>query len=197
MRVAWIALIAGCGFHGLAPVVEGASVADAGFDAATCPTSYDVALPGPARYRLIPDGHPAWIQSDACALDLPGATHLAVLTTSDEIAAVGALVTTPPRPIAGNAVFVGAVQQRTATQPGDGWLWFDGEPVTSGWGGAEPNDRGDGEADHDEQFVKIEKAKPYLTDTAGSDSNAALCQCDGKPIAASAASAITANRPPS
>lgn len=172
-----------------------AAIADAGFDAASCPARYDVALPGPSRYRLIADGHPAWTQSEACAADLPGATHLAVLTMSDEIARVGALVTTPPQPIAGNAVWVGAVQQRTAIRPGDDWLWVDGEPLINGWGGVEPNDRGDGEADHDEQFVKIEKAKPYLTDTAGGDSNGALCQCDGKPIAASAAAAITANRP--
>jgi hypothetical protein len=194
MRVAWIALLAGCGFQGPAFAGETESAADAGGGLARCPGGYSASLPGPTRYRLIPDGHPAWTQSDACAADLPGATHLVVLNTVAEVSAVAALVSAPPIAIAGNAVWVGGVQAMTAMQPRDAWLGLDGGPLLDAWGGNEPNDRGDGEADHDEQFVKVERNKPYLTDTAGSENIAALCECDGAPIAASAAAAITAAR---
>ena len=198
MRVAWVALIAGCGFPAqLAPnEAPTAALPDAGFDNARCPPSYNADLPGPSRYRLIPQGHPAWDQSDACALDLPGATHLVVLDSQDEIMRVAGLVNAPPAPIAGSAIWIGAVQPRTAISPSDGWIWFDGQPLASGWNTGEPNDGGNGEADHREQFVKLQAGRSYFTDAAGSDNNGALCECDGKPIAQSAADAITANRPP-
>ncbi len=197
MRVAWIALIAGCGFEAHAPTDEQAApVPDAGFDVATCPASYGVTLPGSgSRYRLIPDGHPAWTQSDACAADLPGATHLAVLDAQGELGSATSLVAATPT-LAGNAIWVGAVQQATATLPTAGWLWLDGTAVTGGWGGAEPNDR-NGQENQEEQFARIEKTKLYLQDSAGSGNNGALCECDGKPIAPAAEAAITANRPPS
>lgn len=197
MRVAWILLIAGCGFQGRAPVGEGeaAPVPDAGFDATTCPASYDVALPGPSRYRLITSGSPAWVQSDACAADLSGATHLVVLDSPDELSRVVSLVAMTTT-LAGNAIWIGAVQQATAAQPGAGWLWFSGDAVTGGWGGVEPNDR-DNKENQEEQFVRIEKTKLYLQDSGGSSNSGALCECDGKPIAPAAAAAITANRPAS
>jgi hypothetical protein len=197
MRVAWIVLIAGCGFQAHAPLdEEAAPVPDAGGGAASCPASYGVTLPGSgSRYRLIPDGHPAWTQSDACAADLAGATHLAVLKSTAELDGATALVAAPPTPLAGNAIWVGAVQQTTATLPAAGWLWLDGSAVT-GWGGIEPNDR-DSRENQEEQFARIEKGKLYLQDSAGTGNNGALCECDGKPIAPAAAAAITANRPAS
>jgi hypothetical protein len=197
MRVAGIVLIAGCGFQAHAPAgEEAAPVPDAGFDPASCPASY-VALPGQitSRYRLITAGHPAWTQSDACVADLAGATHLVVLETRNELDSVTALVAAPTTALAGNAIWVGAVQQTTATLPDAGWLWLDGSAVT-GWGGNEPNDR-DQQENQDEQFARIEKTKLYLQDSAGTGSNGALCECDGKPIAPAAAAAITANRPAS
>jgi hypothetical protein len=197
MRVAWIALIAGCGFQAHAPLdEEAAPVPDAGFDAASCPASYGVTLPGSgSRYRLIPDGGPAWMQSDACAADLAGATHLVVLESAAELNGATALVAAPPAPLAGNAIWVGAVQQTTATLPAARWLRLDGSAVT-GWGGIEPNDR-DGRENQEEQFARIEKGKLYLQDSAGTGNNGALCECDGKPIAPAAADAIAANRPAS
>lgn len=201
MRVAWILLSAsaGCGFQAHAPTDEAvAPVPDAGFDAASCPASYDVTFPAPSssRYRLIAAGHAAWTQSDACAADLSGATHLAVLETQDELDRVTALVAAPTTVLAGNAIWVGAVQQPAATLPAAGWLWLDGTAVTGGWGGGEPNDR-NGQENQEEQFARIEKTKLYLQDSAGSGNNSALCECDGKPIAPAAAAAIAANRPAS
>lgn len=198
MRVAWIALLAGCGFEAHAPLDEQAAPApDAGFDVATCPASYGVTLPGSlSRYRLIPDGQPAWTQSDACAADLPDATHLVVLSSQAELDSVTALVAAPTTVLANNAIWVGAVQQTTATLPGAGWLWLDGSAVSGGWGGIEPNDR-DRQENREEQFARIEKTKLYLQDSAGSGKNSALCECDGKPIAAAAAAAISASGPAS
>jgi hypothetical protein len=196
MRVAWIVLIAGCGFQAHAPPdEEAAPVPDAGFDAASCPASYDVTLPGQSasRYRLITAGHAAWTQSDACVADLAGATHLVVLDSQNEFDRVVALVAAATTSV--SSIWVGAVQQATAMQPLDGWLWFDGSPVTGGWSGAEPNDR-DGRENQEEQFARIEKTKLYLQDSGGTTSAGALCECDGKPIASAATTAISANRPP-
>lgn len=197
MRVAWVFLIAGCGFQAHAPLdEEAAPIPDAGFDVARCPASYDVRFPPPSssRYRLITAGHAAWTQSDACAVDLLGATHLVVLDSQSELDRVVALVAATTTQV--NSIWVGAVQPATAMQPLAGWMWFDGSPVTGGWSGVEPNDR-DGRESQEEQFVRIEKTKLYLQDSGGNTSSGALCECDGKPIATAAAAAITANRPPS
>ena len=201
-RIAWMAWIAGCGFQGRESAGQGsgageaAPVLDAGLDAPICPASYDVALPGPSRYRLIPDGRTAWVQSDACDADLPGATHLVVLDAPGELSSVVALVGAASTVLAGNAIWIGAVQPAGAAQPGAGWLWFDGSAVTGGWGGIEPNDR-DNKENQEEQFVRIEKTKLYLQDSSGTSNSSALCECDGKPIATAAAAAITGNRPAS
>src|SRR5215468_9191095 len=127
MRVAWLAWISlmGCGFEG-PPLPGQVFTADAGFDVAGCPANYNADLPGPSRYRLIPDGHPVWVQNDACVADMTGATHLVVLSSMAELSAVSALVGAPPVGIAGNAVWVGAVQPLTAMRPDEGWLGFDG-----------------------------------------------------------------------
>src|ERR1700759_3190475 len=120
MRVTWIFSIAGCGFAVQSVPGESPTAADAAaFDASRCPATYNANLPGPSRYRLIPEGHPAWDQSDRCAADMVGATHLAVFDSAEEITAALALITTPPMAIAGTAVWIGGVQQRTATQPAD------------------------------------------------------------------------------
>ena len=197
MRVAWVSwiVLVGCGFAG--PPIEGQVLAaDAGFDAARCPATYNADLPGPSRYRLIPDGHPVWIQNDACVADLPGATHLVVLSSAAELTAISALVSAPPIGTAGNAVWIGAVQSLTATQMDEGWLGFDGNPMLAVWGGIEPNDHGDNsEADHEEQFVKIERPHAYLSDAPGTDNLGALCECDGVRIAENAAALLAALRP--
>jgi hypothetical protein len=199
MRVAWIVVVAGCGFHANPGTQEeAAALPDAAVqpDATTCPSSYGLTLSGSqSRYRLIPDGRPAWVQFDACAADLPGATHLVVLDTKPELDAAIALVAAPTTLLAGNAIWVGAVQQTSATLPADGWLWLDDSSVT-GWGDGEPNDH-DKQEDRDEQFVRIEKTKLYLQDSSGGTNNSALCECDGKPIAPAAAAALAADRPAS
>src|SRR5439155_25981868 len=123
MRVFWVALVAGCGFETPAPVgAKGGIDQGAGFDAEMCPESYSAALPGPSRYRLIATaGAPAWVQSDLCNLDLPGATHLGVFETMAEVVAVSGLVDTTSG-ISRGAVWIGAVQERSAITARDNWL---------------------------------------------------------------------------
>ncbi len=204
MKTAWILLVAGCGFQsppGMPGETDGsdgtATAPDASFDYASCPASYNVtALPGPSRYRLIIDGHRAWEQSDACNQDMPVATHLVVIETTQELAAVVAFVKTPGAGIAGNALWIGGVQPKTARFPSDGWLGFDGQRLINGWGVGEPNDKGNDENNHEEQFVKMQQDKAYFIDTAGTDNIGALCECDGKSIAPTVASVIDSYRPP-
>jgi hypothetical protein len=172
-----------------------------------CPASYDLALPrlsGPSRYRLITTGAQAWQQSDTCAQDLPGATHLVVLETSAELASVQALVDHPPAAIVSTGVWVGGVQLSIATRPGDGWLSFDRRPLIAGhWfmgtgenglPDAEPNDGGNSTDKELEQFVTIEFDRSGLQDSDGRNNKGALCECDGKPIAAPAAGAVDGYR---
>jgi len=151
----------------------------------------------PSRYRLIVNGHRAWEQSDACNLDMPGAAHLVVIETPQELVAIKAFVMNLPSGTAGNAIWIGGVQPKTATSPSDGWIGFDGEPLLYGWGGSEPNDSpNNGESDHAEQFVAMEKALPYFLDIPGGNTFGALCECDGKAIDPNAAILVDSYRPP-
>lgn len=209
MRVAWVVLVAGCGFRtpgaggGVeAPAAPDAAVdvedidaaIDAAFDFALCPGNYNLnlQLPGPVRYRLISEGDDAWVHSDDCNDDLAGATHLVVLETMAEVLAIGTLVDTTAG-ISHNSVWIGAVQVRNSAEPRNNWLGFDGAPLIDAWATNEPNDAGGG--DNVEQFVRLERARNYFVDIFGSDDNGAVCECDGKPVAPNAAAAIADNRP--
>ena len=204
MKTAWILLMAGCGFQSRATAVDSPGAVDAapappdvGVSLASCPASYNITtLPGPSRYRLIDNGARACEQSDACNQDAPAATHLVVIETPEELAAVKAFVQKPGVGLAGNALWIGAVQPITAITPSDGWIGFDGKPLINGWSGGEPNDRGGTESNHEEQFVKMQPDKPYFIDTAGTDILSVLCECDGKPIDPTAASLVDGYRPP-
>jgi hypothetical protein len=180
--------------------LDAASGLDA-FSYAQCPASYDVALPGPSRYRLLTVAARGWEHSDTCAQDLSGATHLVILETSAEVASIQALVDHPPATIAANGVWVGGVQLKTATVPDESWLGFDGRPlINDSWydisGDHEPNDSNANEADHLEQFVSIVAGKSGLNDSDGSNARGALCECDGHPVAVSAAAAVAGYRMP-
>jgi hypothetical protein len=190
MRFAWILLVAGCGFEspltgepgGTGGTEEPSPPTDAGFDYAQCPPSYNAALPGPSRYRLIATGHSAWDHGTACSMDLPGATHLVVLETMTEFTNVKGLVdSAATNAIVHNAVWIGTVQPRAVTLPTEGWLALDGAPLITAWDLGEPNDGGN-EGDHNEQFVFYEHNRLGLADVPGNTNSGALCECDGKPI---------------
>jgi len=197
MRLAWVVLLVGCGFNSpvgkIGDQTGGASDAPvADFDYATCPLNYNLQLPGPSRYRLIPQGHAAWTQSDDCNDDLSGATHLVVLNTMTELMDVSAFVNSAADTAPGHSVWIGGVQPITALTPKDGWLGFDGAPLLDTWEPGEPND-GNTETDHSEQFVNLENAK-RIADRPGNTNLGAVCECDGKPVASNAAAAILASR---
>jgi len=212
MRVAWLLVVVGCGFHSQATVGEDAgAIADAATtapgdgssDAATpidltqCPATYATLLTGQtSRYRLITDGHRAWEQSDACAGDLPGHTHLVVLETKGELTAVSALIDNSHLGISSNAVWVGAVQLATALTPDTSWLGFDDQPLIDAWDHGEPNDAGGTEIDHREQFARLDVGHNGLADSQGGESRGAVCECDGKPLAVLAATTIDLYRVP-
>jgi hypothetical protein len=194
MRVAWVALAVGCGFQ--SSPAPSADPGDGPFDLALCPESYNATLPGPSRYRLISASGSASNQIDACDQDLPGATHLVILETMPEFTSVKGFVDGfADNAIAHNAVWIGGVQQRSALLPGQGWLGFDGAPLLVAWDPDthEPNDGG-GLEDRGEQFVFYEHNRKGLADVPGNMNSGALCECDGKPITASAMAAIDSNR---
>lgn len=223
MRVVWSILLAGCGFQSQPAIFMDTSPAadatvlspgpgpdatvggsrDAGpgaptgpFDYARCPVTYtNDDLPGPSRYRVITDGHRAWEQSDACNGDLPGATHLVIFETAAELTRAAAFVDHPRTGLAHNAVWVGGVQRRTAEQPRDGWLGFDGAALIDLWQLGDPDDNGNsGEADHREQFAMIDHHNVALADDDGRLELGAICECDGAAVPAAVLAAIDANR---
>ncbi len=185
MRALGIVLIAGCGFQSPAGTTDGASPdpGATGSGSLQCPMSYNVALSGSSRYRLIIDGHRAWEQSDACNVDAPAATHLVVIETLQEFADIKAFLLGQSSGLAGDGIWIGAVQRMNATSLRDGWLGFDGADLFNGWGNGEPNDGSDNnENNHEEQFAGMEKNSSSFIDFPGSSSFGALCECDGKPI---------------
>ena len=164
------------------------------FDVAQCPSDYDRAFWPGSRFRVVTTAIPAWEASDACNDDAAGATHLAVAATRDKLdALVGALTTEQ-----GVGWWLGAVQPKTVMSPSPSasWLWVTGEPIDPGqWSANEPNDANDNEADHVEQFAKIDMTRTGLVDILGSMATDVLCECDGRPLTAEAIAAIEQSRP--
>jgi len=194
-------------FSGCGEVASNAPDAHGGLQ---CPASYNVVLTGmsgmsgTSRYRLVIAANNAWGHSDSCAQDQPGATHLVVLETAAELAGVQTLVDSSATALAAG-IWVGGVQLRTATAPGDGWIGFDDQPLiggswydgpgTNGQPDSEPND-GDGMENGLEQFVVIrpsnsQATKNGLQDSQAGNSKGALCECDGNPMGAAAAAEVS------
>jgi len=190
-------LIALCGcddLFNLEPiaVVDGAvdPPLDAGFDPAReCPAEYALELFAGSRYRTTEVFTQAWNASDDCRDDKPGLTHLAVAATRDELDVLVATLVAKGV----DRWWIGAVQPAAVTAPIDGWLWMTGEPVSAAlWDlPLEPNDGQGTETDHEEQFAIIQYDRPGLIDIAGNAVTLrGLCECDGRPMATGAASAV-------
>lgn len=173
MRWLVTAMLAGCGFEGMAAPIGEVSAPDA--PALRCPDSYR------GGYRVLTTAGTAIAHGDACAADAPGATHLAVVNDAAELATLAAAIAALELPH--NSVWLGGVQASDAQTPDSGWLALDGAPLISAWGGAEPNDSDRDEDDHREQFARLERGRGYLGDSRVTDGNGAVCECDGQPIA--------------
>jgi hypothetical protein len=168
---------------------------DAALDAFTiesCPAEYNLSFTAGSRYRLLLAPYSVWLQSDDCIDDLFGRTHLAVVDTPAEMVALHAAVDARTPML----WFVGAVQAPTATELGQGWLWFnDNALAATDWNpnGVEPND-GDFTEDRWEQFGALQKGELGLVDYRGALATEALCECDGLAIGPQAKMAVDLNR---
>jgi hypothetical protein len=173
-------------------------LADATVDAldlvAACP-GYDVTVDTipTSRFRMVATPVSVWAASDDCVDDTTGLSHLAIATSFVKLSTL--IEELRARNI--QRWWLGAVQLATATAPADSWYWVTGETVdTARWATpAEPDDSGMGETDHAEQFAVIVKTTEGLVDVAGTTTEQALCECDGRAMSAQAQAAFDATRP--
>lgn len=224
MQRLWVVLLAGCGVGcgfqarpalGEPPpgATSDAAIADdaAGFDATQCPAAYDAPLiPGlqtTSRYRVIASAAPFAVQRADCEDDLPGRTHLAVLSSQAEADAIFTLVSVPHPPlVVPPSLWIGAVQRRIASTTDGDWIGFDDRPLLATWSTAsEPNDGDTSGEDgaraarkelHKEQFAAVQKDRPKLSDASFDKLYGALCECDGAAIPQRVRDEIAANLPP-
>lgn len=196
VRLAWSCLLIGCSYDPLpAEVVDGpVVVADAFNPAVQCPVEYGVTIPNQkSRYRVITGGRRSYEHHDDCRDDLPGATHLVAIDDQAELDGIEAALNATSN-LNDNKAWVGVVQPRDLSAPGDGWLSITGGPFNLAlWDGGEPNDAGDPE-DDDENFAAVERNRDGVLDFFTDDSIGGMCECDGKPVATEALAAFDANR---
>jgi hypothetical protein len=195
----WLAALAACGFTPPGVATSDAPGADAdggpdgvpAFDPAIdCPATYTTQLASTAatsRYRVIGDLRSFWVHNAACNADRAGATHAVVLNQMQELLELKAHLD-------GVAVldryYLGGVQDPQATAANEGWIWFDGTPLLlTAWHTAEgePNDNDAmGREGHRQQLVILDRRLTYLHDATGTSLYGIVCECDGKPVAATA-----------
>jgi hypothetical protein len=166
------------------------------FDPAVdCPASYDLFIAG-TPYRITANTFAWWDSAGDCDDDTDGFTHMAVAQTNAELMAFHDTLTQKNL----GRWWLGAVQPAVGvTTPGEAWLWVTGEPIAAtAWASPdEPNDGGDGEQGHHEQFALVDETRlPALIDLDGSIGSRALCECDGRRIAQAAREAISQSKPP-
>jgi hypothetical protein len=202
VRSGLLVLVASCGFStggqpiDAPPVPADESSADA-FDASVCGATYPLVL-GRSRYRIEAAFLPAWVASDTCAAELPGATHLVVFDTIAERDFIQVSINGAPPGT--NNFWVGGVQRFEATQIGGDWLALTGGPmVGNAWNVSEPTDD-DGAPPYDtevhaEQFVRLDRNSVGLLDAPGKALfHGFVCECDGLRIDPAAAAAILASK---
>ena len=162
-----------------------------GFTISDCPSTYDVVLASTqatSRYRVVFSVNPFWEHETACSSHLPGATHLLI---PDSVQELDELVLA----YSGINFYVGAVQDPTMTSPSAGWIRLDGAVNLVGWSLDQPDDENDNEEDHNSQiaYVSSVAAGGRLFDASGLVNFRAVCECDGRPISAMARSYIDAD----
>jgi hypothetical protein len=194
--------VASCGFSTSPQLIDAnatpadESIADA-FDPSVCGPQYALEM-GRSRYRIDAAFLSAWLASDTCAAELPGATHLVVFDTIAERDFIQVSINaTPP----GTSNFwIGGVQKLEATTIAGDWLALTGGPlIANAWSAFEPTDD-DGAPPYDtevhaEQFIRLDRNGVGLTDAPGKTLfNGFVCECDGRPIDPIAAAAIVASK---
>ena len=137
---------------------------DAGFDPATCPAGYDLAI-GRSRYRisLLQAGWTA--AADDCADDRAGATHLWIPDDDTELEALDELLCARA---ACNWTWLGIHDA-----PG-GWRTVTGQPTFLRWDDEEPDD------DDDPVGVATKPVNHRMMDAPRFWSLRYVCECDGR-----------------
>jgi len=164
-----------------APLVDAATGPT--FDTAVCPTKFAYTIPARphARYARIDPvglGGTAITLARTCMYERMGATHGANVTTK-EVAAQLALAINPSAP--GGRVYIGLVQDPTATAATAGLVNYDGTPaVLALFPTDEPND-GDLVENHAEDWGELLDFG-FVNDTTSTEGWSLLCECDGEPM---------------
>jgi hypothetical protein len=218
MRYLAFVLVAGCGFSPLdKPVVEddqqplddasthdGTTVMDAmvdakvfldaplvAFDPAMCPAGYavnNITVEPNSRYRLIANGATLKTHDADCNDDHPGWTHLVTLETNTEGQQIRDNLTN-------NIFYVGAVQLRNQAASNAGWFLVTGAAMPATWQTGQPNDNGGGE-NNEQNFAAADSGQDgRLNDVSGGFNYSAVCECDGLPVPAEMAKAISDSAP--
>jgi hypothetical protein len=163
----------------------------------SCPDGYITIAGSESKYRVViggPMGAPYWTHYDDCEDDLEGATHLIVLNSRVELDQVLGVLDNAGTGF--TRFYVGVVQQPDAVAPTLGWIALDGQPVSGDLWGVynsvpQPHDGSDGgatgsETDHSEQVAWVDLTMDALNDAPGTTLYAAVCECDGLAIHATA-----------
>ncbi|HTL33222.1 MAG TPA: hypothetical protein VL326_08860 [Kofleriaceae bacterium] len=154
------------------------------FDPKTCPATYTITLAStPSRYMIRTALSSFWQHHAACKGDLPGATHLMIPDTSQELVdVIGVTQTMAPGE---DEFFVGVAQNvTTAAMPGAEWFNFDGNATNPAfWTAPGPTDVDNNEADHKTNVAIVVRATSHLADATGvAAASPGLCECDGKAV---------------
>lgn len=153
------------------------------FDTTPCPAKFDITLTSVpnAKFFLDLGGGTYAVGANRCLAELPGATHPANVHSAAAVAEIGPLLN-------GGGVawiYVGVIQEQTATMPNAGWYNFDGTMFDATlWSVANPvqPDDGDGsEANHAQQVGAVLTAGG-VGDYPANSSVPLLCACDGVPV---------------
>ncbi|MEO8841667.1 MAG: hypothetical protein ABI591_00630 [Kofleriaceae bacterium] len=157
------------------------------FDPAMCPSGYTnhlVTASPNSRYRVTNQADVFSALYNACKNDHPGWTHLVVLDTTQEATQIETALN-------GNSYYVGAVQPANQAMVTAGWLQLTGEAVPADlWQTSQPNDDGDNFENNEQNLTAVDNTSGLMNDVAGSFQYLGVCECDGKPIAATAEAAL-------
>jgi hypothetical protein len=174
MRVVIVGLLlTACSFDPAAPGDDdGITSVDAaaGFDPASCPSSYEIVAGLPTRYRKRSSSTFRDAHYD-CKDDLLGATHLVHLDDAAEGIALREYMTT--------GFWTGGIQRPDQQDPNAGWFAIVGGPLPDLWEPTKPNE-------DDQPEANIQNAAKYqatgIDDDVAGETHQYICECDGRGV---------------
>jgi hypothetical protein len=187
---------AGDGFAGQCtseqPVVDSSIDTPPPFDTSTCPAKFDITLPSVPNAKFYMDVGTGnyGVVAMRCIAELQGATHPANVHSAQTVTEVAALFSA-----GGPAwIYVGVLQDPTATTPIGGWINMDGSAFDATlWSNANPVQPDDGDGD-EANHLQQAGAVLYTGEFGDYQTNLGvplLCACDGVPVAPRAMTFLT------